>query len=285
MLKIAIISDIHHGPERGTKKGTAAKQLVSSFLEWTSKNQISLIADLGDRISEVSQQTDEEHIQEVASWFKETSIPQVHLPGNHDLQRVSLERNQELLGFLQHSQSFDLQGFHLIFWNSGVNLSHERGFSLNMQELNWLKDDLVQATLPTLIFSHLPLDNGSMKGNFYFDKAYPHHAYYKESEGEMIREVLEKSGKVVLCVNGHAHWNAYHCIDGVHYLTVPSLTEIFPTYPRICESWAELSLGEEIHFKVYGNLPVEYRLPLKTPTTEHWLNIHKSYAPQIAKPF
>lgn len=177
-----------------------------------------------------------------------------------------------------------MAGYHFVFWNASAFLDARAGFTLPVSDVAWLESDLSNTTLPTIIFSHVPLDNGSMQGNFYFEAAYPHHAHYPEHQAQSAREVLEQSKKVILCVNGHAHWNAYHCIDGIHYVTIPSLTESFPTYPEACRAWASLTLDSDIHLTVHGNLPIEYRLPIKSSASEHWLNIHKSYAPQVELP-
>lgn len=263
---------------------SSAPILFERFRKWLSSNSSDLVVDLGDRISDVDRTTDEKLIREIALWFSDISCPHFHLAGNHDLEKLTINENEKLLGFSLRSVSTDVNRFHLIFWNAGSKLDHQNGFSLLPEELVWLKEDLSRTELPTIIFTHIPLDNGSMKGNFYFEKAYPHHACYKSEEGEKIRDVIERSKKVILCVNGHAHWNAYHCIDGIHYITLPSLTETFPTYPKVCESWAKLSVGEDIHLRVFGNLPIEYRLPIRQLNTEHWLNVDKDYAPQVTTP-
>ncbi len=146
-----------------------------------------------------------------------------------------------------------------------------------------LRKDLASTSLPTVIFTHLPLDNGSMKGNFYFDKDYPHHAGYPAIQGEKIRDVIEKSGNVILCVNGHAHWNAYHCIDGTHYVTIPSLTETFLTWPSPDEAYARLDIGEQIEIEIFGQAPIFYRLPIKKLGT-HWVSSFKEYSPKKILP-
>ena len=39
---------------------------------------------------------------------------------------------------------------------------------------------MAATALPTIIFSHLPLDNGSMIGNFYFAKAAPKLGHHED---------------------------------------------------------------------------------------------------------
>jgi 3',5'-cyclic-AMP phosphodiesterase len=284
MIKIGIISDIHYGPDRGTKRGSLAPELFCKFSKWAEQEPLHFIVDLGDRISDVDAETDATLVQEAGSWFSAISKPHYHLPGNHDLAELSLAQNQELLGFNLDSHSIDIGGWHFIFWNSGSKLDQIEGFTLSHESLDWLEADLKQNRLPAIVFTHVPLDNGSMVGNFYFEQAYLHHAHYPADQAASAREIMEKSGNVMLCVNGHTHWNAYHCIDGIHYATIPSLTELFPTYPDVCCSWSRLTIADDLHIQVFGNLPIEYRLPIRPANARHWLHINKAYAPKFSAP-
>jgi Icc protein len=197
--------------------------------------------------------------------------------------KLTVGENEELMQHpFQHS-SVDLNGFHIIFWNANAKLHLTEGFTLSQGDLDWLEADLASTDLPSIITTHIPLDNGSMKGNFYFEKAYPQHAHYPERQAEDVREVIERSGKVILCLNGHAHWNAYHAIDGVHYVTLPSLTESFTTWPSANEAFASVKIGESIEIEVLGKTPMLYRLPINAPG-QHWVNIHKDYSPSSIRP-
>src|SRR5262249_18755132 len=163
--------------------------------------------------------------------------------------KLTVAENEKLMQRSLVSSSIDLNGYHLVFWNADDKLDSVKGFSLAEGDLDWLCDDLAGTDLPSIIFTHVPLDNGSMKGNFYFEKAYPNHGNYPEAQGEAIRDVIERSGKVILCLNGHAHWNAYHSIDGTHYITIPSLVESFTTWPHPNEAYAQLRIGEVIEIE------------------------------------
>ena len=282
-LTLAIITDIHHGPDRGTKKGTAALPLLERFSDFVADLRPACTVEMGDRISEVDEVTDRKLVSEVAAALARVPGRIHHVVGNHDLARLSVADNEELMQHSFASYSIDLEGHHLIFWNANAKLAMASGFSLAAADLEWLRADLAKTELPCVIFTHIPLDNGSMKGNFYFEKAYPHHAHYPESQGEQIREVIERSGKVILCLNGHAHWNAYQSIDGTHYVTIPSLTESFATFPHASEAFATVRLGGTIEIEVFGRSAMFYRLPVRV-RGEHWANIHKDYAPNAVKP-
>jgi len=282
-LTLAIVTDIHHGPDRGTKLGTTALPLLARFCNFVSDLRPACTVEIGDRISEVDEETDRILVSEVAGALAKIPGPIHHVMGNHDIATLSIPDNENLMQRSFASNSIDMNGFHLIFWNANVKLDYEKGFSLPDIDLDWLRSDLVATELPSIIFTHVPLDNGSMKGNFYFEKKYPLLGTYPETQGKAIRDVIERSGKVILCLNGHAHWNAYHGIDGTHYITIPSLTESFTSWPHPNEAFARLHIGDSIEIEVFGRTPLLYRLPIKT-RNEHWLNLDKDYAPAVVQP-
>ena len=65
-LKLAIVTDIHHGPNKLTKVGAAALPLLQDFRAFVEGYQPHFIAELGDRISDIDPQTDREQLRKVA---------------------------------------------------------------------------------------------------------------------------------------------------------------------------------------------------------------------------
>jgi len=84
-LKIAVVSDIHHGPDRYSKKGDVALDLLKSFIRQVNSLEAGLVVDLGDRISNTDIETDRHHLAEVASAFKSLTKECHHLTGNYYL--------------------------------------------------------------------------------------------------------------------------------------------------------------------------------------------------------
>ena len=278
-LKIALIADIHHGVDVGTKLGTAAMTLMRPFVDWVDHVQPDLVVELGDRINDLDRDTDIRWTKEVARVFDEVRAPCVHILGNHDVLRLDRRESEDALQTSFASHSRDVNGYHLVFWNSAVAFE-DGGYHLPASDLEWLETDLAATGLPTLVFSHLPLDNGSMLGNFYFERLVPHGAHY--FEGAAAREVIERSGKVIACLAGHAHWNQRHTIDGVHYITLHSLTESFTTHPYPTGAYGVLVIDEHLTVEVFGRDPALHRLPIK-PLGYHWQNLHRDFAPRPQK--
>ncbi len=277
-LKIALIADIHHGVDIGTKRGSAALTLMQPFVDWVNAIGPDLVVELGDRINDVDKDTDLRWTRDVAHAFSAVQRPCIHILGNHDAAELSREESEDVMQTTFASHSRDVNGYHLVFWNSDVRMG-AGGFHLEPADLAWLEADLAATSLPTVIFSHLPLDNGSMIGNFYFEKAVPKGAHY--AEGAAARDIIERSGKVVACLAGHTHWNARNTIDGVHYITIHSLTESFTTHPDPTGAYGVLALDDFLTVEVFGRDPALHRLPIK-PLGHHWVNLHRDFAPQPA---
>jgi predicted phosphodiesterase len=277
-LRIALIADIHHGVDQGTKLGSAALTLLQPFVDWVNAIGPDLVVELGDRINDLDKDADRQCTRDIASAFTAVQRPCIHILGNHDNNQLSREESEDVMQTTFASHSRDVQGYHLVFWNSAVQ-PVEGGFHLALEDLRWLEADLAATDFPTIIFSHLPLDNGSMIGNFYFEKAVPKGAHY--AEGAAARDVLERSGKVIACLAGHTHWNARNTIDGVHYITIHSLTESFTTHPYPTGAFGILVIDESLTVEVFGRDPALHRLPIK-PLGYHWQNLHRDFAPKPA---
>ncbi|MBO89371.1 MAG: hypothetical protein CMP14_07610 [Rickettsiales bacterium] len=260
-LKLAVVTDIHHGPQSKTKMGPAAIGLLNEFVDFANDWGADIVIDLGDRISDRNNESDRALTADVAGIFQRIGTQRRHILGNHDLEYMTVEENEELLGVSMSSESIDVNGYHLVFWQADTHIDRDEGFHLNDDDLKWLAADLGATNLPTIVFSHVPLDGGDMTGNYYFE-ANPELARYRETE--QIREVLTTAGNVVLCVAGHVHWNDLNNVDGIPYISMQSLTESFTTAPKPASAWSTIRIGEEIHWECYGADPVNIKIP--TPT-------------------
>ncbi len=257
-LKLAVVTDIHHGPNSQTKRGDKALELLEALVNEVNEQKPDLVVDLGDRISDVDKETDFKLEQEVTEMFKKLVVPYVHLLGNHDLEHLSREDNTIALGKSVEHQSQDIKGFHLVFWQPDI--CFPEGIIATDEQLDWLKQDLASTTLPSIIFTHAPYSEGSMIGNYYFENAPKHHAGYKNAKA--IQELVNKSG-VIACTSGHVHWNTLNTIAGIHHLTLQSLTESFTTQGEAAGSWTWLEFSRHLQVEVYGKDPFKLTLPIK----------------------
>lgn len=276
-LILGVVADIHHGAQAGTKCGPAALPLLGEFEQWANRHALDMVVELGDRINNVDPQADEQLTRAIAAAFGNIGAPRAHLLGNHDSHDLARTTSENLMQVRFGSWSRDLRGFHLVFWNADTCIRGKQKFLFDSADLRWLEADLEATTLPTIVFSHLPLDEGSMIGNFYFEKVLAGFAHY--GNAAEARDVIERSGKVILCLAGHTHWNARNTIDGIHYVTIHSLTESFTTWPHPSGAYALVQVSDDIRIEVFGRDPAYYRLPIRKPG-EHWASLSRAFAPQ-----
>jgi len=247
-VRAAIITDVHYGIDSGCKLGSKAPRLMRKFIKAVCAAAPDFILDMGDRISQRNHREDMEWMQKFRKHFNEVSIPLHCLMGNHDIKNLSREDNEKIMGCPGISNSRDINGYHFVFWNPNVH-NGDTGLKLDPEDIEWLKDDLSKSKNPSVLCSHIPLDNdpqdnseartysekytGIITNRFYYDDA---HA---------IREILEQSGKVILCLSGHRHINRHREINGIHYITQQSLTNQYKEKYRIpTGTWSMLEIND-----------------------------------------
>lgn len=267
-LRLALVADVHHGPFVEAKDGPAALPLLEAAVAEVSALSPALVVDLGDRITETTPAEDVARFAEAARPARALRVPWVYLPGNHDLAHLSLEHCEAVLGTPLQPHSADLAGWHLVFWAIDPRQQPE-GRRIAQADLEWLEADLRATALPAVIFTHIPLHAGSMAGNYYFARGVPGGPAYVNA-GE-ARAVLERTDRVVLAVAGHVHWNSLATVDGIHYVTVQSLSETSTTHPHPAGAWAVLDLATDwIRLEVRGRDPLRLELPVRR-RGHHWL--------------
>lgn len=269
-LKLAIVTDIHHGADTGTKRGSAALPLLRRFIAFADDWEPDAVLDLGDRVSDVDRATDRTLLAEVAAEFAAVRQPRYHLLGNHDVAFLSADDNASALGSDVRHRSVVINGWRLVLWQADTFIHRPQGFRLRRSDLDWLHAELAASAEPVLLFSHVPLGGGSMVGNYYFQENPQYGSYF--ADGAEIRRVIVDSGKVKLCAAGHVHWNALHTVDGIPFLSMQSLTETCTTGdPAAAWSTLEIADGEALwHSHGLDGSVMTLRLP---KDGERWAGI------------
>ena len=252
-LRLAIITDLHCGRDTGNVKGPLALEILSEFVAAAHDFEPDAVLELGDRLTDENPEADRGRLLELARVFKRLPYPRYHVSGNHDLlpkadQEAILEVN---LG----NHAVEIGGWKLLFVET---FDGTTGGAIAPQTLEWLERELLSAALPVVVFSHQPLHGEWLRGNPYFETDFRLHACPLGSDA--ARALLERSGKVRLCVSGHAHWNDHRVVNGVPYITLLSATESHWTAPLPSRAFAFLSLSDQIKLEVRGLAPITYRL-------------------------
>ncbi|MGB9596931.1 MAG: metallophosphoesterase family protein, partial [Candidatus Poribacteria bacterium] len=138
--------------------------------------------------------------------------------GNHDLASFSKEQFLKICG-LKKYYSFDYGLFHFIILDACYNQDESDYDSGNFDwricyipriEQKWLIKDLQNSDRKTIIFVHQRLDDEGLHGI---------------GNSDIIRKILEDSGKVIAVFQGHDHFGAYNNINGIDYFTFQAVVE------------------------------------------------------------
>ena len=261
-LRVLIVTDIHHNPmDAPPKLCSQGLPLLERVIEESRCGDYDLLIDLGDRIDERNPSDDIALARQVSQAFSRAGCTRAHLMGNHDSYFLGQAEWSQILNAPVASRFIEVKGCRLIFFCPDVN--NQRGrfdYSLAPHEIKWLRDAL-QTELRTVVFSHVPLLAGPLFGNFYFEGKRGRAEYLNASEA---RSLLSAS-HAVLAIAGHVHWNSWHSVDGVHYVTLHSLTESFTTHPSPSGAYTVLEIGEDISVEVRGLDPMRLQLPARLP--------------------
>ncbi len=248
-IRLAFVTDIHHGDDHFTKKGSAALPLLGEFAKFVTEARPDAVIDLGDRISDEDRETDLRHEREVADAFAAIAAPRFHIVGNHDRDHLSVADNAEIFGQDMAHRVVDLGAWQLVLWQADTLIRRPGGFVLTEADLLWLSGALRAADKPLIIVSHVPISGHAQTGNYYFERN-PDSAVYPGAD--RARAVLRMARVPVVWVSGHVHWNTVTTVDGIPHFTLQSLTETFTTHPAPAATWGLIELSDRIAWQAFG---------------------------------
>ncbi len=254
-LRAAVITDIHYGFDTKDKLGSKAPKMMEQFIKAVNKYDPDCVVDMGDRVSATSEEDDRKYMKQLKDQFNQVAAPVYSVIGNHDLKNLGRKGNEEIMGNPGDSYTKDIGGYHLIFWNPKINVT-KRGIELKEESIDWLRDDLAKTKKPTILFSHVPLDNLGQEGHEPITK------YFFWTQGSRVRKIMEDAGNVILCMGGHRHRNRHREIKGIHYITQQSFTSQWKAHYRIPSrtySFLEAEDGK-LTVKLQGKFKKTYEL-------------------------
>lgn len=270
MVRIAIVTDIHHGPPSHTKSVEwNGLPTLRDFVDRAEHSGADIILDLGDRVSDISLHEDRRHAREVAAEFSRFGGPCLHLLGNHDVVNLTVADNESILAQSLGNRVLEFEEFRLIAWQPSVAFSEQDGFQSTADSIDWLVDTLLQDKRPAVVATHVPVSGQSQVGNYYFELR-PHLATYPDHE--IIRKRIEATGRVALWVSGHVHRNGAAQINGTWHLTVQSMSERSTTMPFEAMASADLIVeGDTFSMSVNGYDRFQVSADFAAPSSRTWL--------------
>lgn len=219
-FKLGLIADLHYGlePTAGLRLETFMRAVETS-----SPDAILQLGDFnfGDNASHAC--------TELWNTF---SGPKYHVLGNHDMDRHGKSHMVQQWEMPGPYYSFNRGGIHFVCIDRNSLRTQEgfvaydranfyvdasmRGFA-DPEQLDWLRDDLVNNTLPTVIFSH--------QGLGVREPGQPPHPAAAQLETLFAEHNHNASqGKIVACFCGHHHVDRYQFRDDIHYVWINSIS-------------------------------------------------------------
>ncbi|MGO4288163.1 metallophosphoesterase family protein [Chitinophaga sp. RAB17] len=240
-IRFGVIADLHHdvmhdGPQR-----------LSAFIEEMNTKAPDFIIQMGDLCVPKKENAP---LMDIWNRFKG---PRYHVIGNHDTDGgFTREQVVEFWKAPAKYYSFDANGFHFIVLDGNEhNESKSRppGYArfISPVQLAWLRKDLDNTSLPTIVCCHQGLDNDA--GGL--------------ENGTLLRYTLEaankKAGKqkVILVLSGHHHQDYYNRINDIHYVQINSAS-----YQWLGDDHQEMRYSAEID---KAHPYIKYTVPYKDP--------------------
>lgn len=283
-IKFGVISDLHwdlmHDSERR----------ANIFIDAMNKEQPDFIIQLGDFCVP---KPENRKLLEIWDGFKGDKY---HVLGNHDTDGgFTKAQALEFWSVEKPYYSFDEGGFHFVVLDGNEKSETEKisGYArtIGKQQLNWLKEDLKNTKLRTIICCHQAMDNtlGGLSNGM--EVRY------------LLEQINEEAGfnKVILVLSGHHHLNYHNNINDIHYVQInsagyywtddvpkklPYSEEFYKSHGILRNTliyedpiWAVVDIDHKKNITIKGT---ESRMA-GVPLEETGLNIHQDVYPITAK--
>jgi predicted phosphodiesterase len=219
-MKFAVFTDLHYDViHDGDRR-------LREFINSVKEEKIDFIIELGD----LCHPTDAN--KHLISELKEVGVPCFFNVGNHNSDTYSIdtvlkffEMKNNYYSFVYGNVKFIVLDANYIKTPDGCEPYCKRNYERTngeypytpQEEIEWLKNELIEEQYYYVILTHQSLSNDFMKRGI--------------SNRQEIREILEKSNssgkRVLLCMNGHDHGDDVKIINGIHYYTLNSMSYIW----------------------------------------------------------
>lgn len=226
-VRFSVFSDLHYRDGNWNQ----ASERLDSIQKRAAENKVDFVIHCGDFCHNVVTG------KEIIDRYNHFSIPSYHTIGNHDFEQTDgLEIVCRAFGMKNSYYSFDVNSFRIIsldtnFYRSadGTPLHYASGDSyakchqeelyVPPQELDFLREAIETAEGPCLLFSH---------GSF----VRPDGVANSEEILSILRDSRHRTGRVLMCINGHHHRNNLRILDNIAFFELNSTTSDWINHPH-----------------------------------------------------
>ena len=234
-MRLGLISDIHLRSSDESVVLATLQDIVGHFNESYSPDRVVV---LGDLIEDESPELDRTHCRQVVEALAELEAPVTYLPGNHDVETMSPDRLEEIVG---NPLWGHIEGTPLIYLDSSApHLSGAPGY-VTEEQLAFLDNRLGTLDEAVLLVHH-PVHHRSFADNVWFADA-PERAICVNKRD--VNNVLADHGNVRAVLNGHLH-ETHHCrYRGIDHFTINAVNKETPD-SDVTGTYAEVDIGEPL---------------------------------------
>jgi hypothetical protein len=260
LVRFGVVTDLHYADVDpiGTRAYRESDAKLAECVQVLSVKEAAFLIEVGD-FKDQDQKPDEArtlgYLRKIESVMAGFHGPRYHVIGNHDTDSLS---KTEYLSVALNSGVVP-NATHYTFVSGGVRFvvldadhrsdgaDYERGnfmwndTNIDAPQVEWLAKTLAASREPVIVFVHQQLDGS---GDYYVKNA------------AQVREVLEKSGKVIAVMQGHRHEGAFSEINGIPYFTFKALIE--GTWPDH-SAYALVDVMPDLSVRVLGYRLAESR--------------------------
>lgn len=227
-IRIGLVTDSHYAEAdpKGTRFYRESLEKMEEFISEMNREKVDFIIHLGDFKDQDEQQREEDtlrFLKDLEQVYAGFQGPRYHCLGNHDVDSIRKKQflqNIDNTGIAKGKSyySFDHKGVHFVvldanyhkdgrdhFYKEGANWQDA---NIPEVEMEWLKQDLSETTLPAIVFCHHPL----------FEYWHGESQMHVRNYGE-VQKIMQASGKVMAAFHGHVHEEKFTALEGIHYIT------------------------------------------------------------------
>lgn len=231
-MKIGLFSDSHYCRATVSEPGRLSAlslDKIKDAMEDFKANNVDLVMCLGDMIDVgESVESSKRDLSDVINVIRSSGLSFLYVTGNHDFSVASLDELQGLASFPIPPMVFDSSEYRIICLDANYDSDMKHygpdGYDwtdTNVPEtqLQFLSKALEETDKECIIAVHEPIDWHTQHERGQFG------VWASVNNAEEIRNIIKKSGKVRLVLQGHMH-EYYDVIeDQIRYITVRGMCE------------------------------------------------------------
>ena len=226
--KILIFTDLHYGSKIENKDGkegvnTHGHIIKSDLLKLKKaiiKENPDFVINLGDTVTAFSHEDAVNTYKDYLNIFADLPMPLYHLHGNHDFKQLNEKELNELVG-QKDKVSFTHDNILHLFVKAYKD-DEKKVVFVKEETIQWLEKEIANTDKKMAVYIHYPITEDKDNLGYYHINR-PEVAFVQESK--LLKDIFEKSGKVLSVISGHTHFFYEKKIKGIKHITIPSFSE------------------------------------------------------------